>query len=184
MWQGAFNAPTQDLKDAFKWDVQCMDRGCMLSLDVLHGAAGQKKPPNPKDARQYISMMVAVNRTTREPDYLAFHIPPDADPKQGFWIAFAKDQQIEGKWQIKPDGKPLELGFDSCDKDSCVARMREGKVDDEHGGFIDLLQSFHSDDHIWLMYVKNGEPIRTMIPLAPFKSAYEHVLTTDMPSQK
>lgn len=161
-----------------------MDRGCMLFLDVMHGALGQKKPPDPKDSRQYISLMVSVDRSTREPGYLAFHFPPDADPKQGFWIAFVKDQQIEGQRDIKADSKPLELGFDYCDKDSCVARMKEGKVDDEKGGFINLLQSFQSEDHIWLAYVKDGQPIRTMIPLSPFRSAYSHVLTTDMPPPK
>lgn len=161
-----------------------MDRGCMLFLDVLHGAAGRKKPPNPKDARQYISLMVAVDRLTREPDFLSFHIPPDADRSQGFRIGFAKDQQVQGTWHTKVEENQYELAFDSCDKDSCVARMREGKVDDGQGGFIDLLQSFHNEDHVWLMYMKNGQAITTMIPLGPFRSAYEHLLTTDMPPQK
>ncbi len=43
---------------------------------------------------------------------------------------------------------PLELGFDYCDKDSCVARMKEGKLDDAKGGFINLLRSFQSEDYI------------------------------------
>lgn len=176
-------AHAQDISDAFKWDVKCEARGCMLFLDVLHGAAGQT-PPDPKDSHQYISVMVAVDRVTRSPAYLAFHFPPDADERQGFFVAFAKDQQIEGKWQVKPDTKPLQLGFDSCDKESCVARMKEGKVLDEKGGFIDLLQSFQQEDHLWLLYTKGGQPIRTLIPLGPFRSAYQHVLTSDLAPQR
>jgi len=156
----------------------------MLFLDVLHGAVDQKTPPDPRDSKQYISLMVAVDRATKQPAYLAFHFPPDADQPQGFFIAFVKDERIEGKWHLKPDSKPLDLGFDSCDKESCVARMKEGKVVDEKGGFINLLQSFQQEDHVWLAYTKNGQPIRTMIPLAPFRSAYQHVLTTDLAPQK
>lgn len=157
----------------------------MLFLDVLRGAAGERKPPNPADSRQYISLMVAVDRATRQPAYMAFHLPPDADRKQGFFIAFTKDEQTNGQWHINPEaGTMNDIAFDSCDADSCVARMRQGKVEDGKGGFIDLLQEFNSADHVWLMYTRHGKPIRTMIPLEPFQSAYKRVLTVDLAPQR
>jgi hypothetical protein len=175
----------QDPNDAFKWDVKCVQRGCMLSLDVLHGAAGEKSPPDPQDTRQYISLMVAVDRATRQPAYMAFHFPPDADQKQGFYVGFAKDERVNKEWHVKPDKSAMyDLGFDSCDKDSCVARMREGKVADGKGGFISLFDKFESEDHLWLMYTRAGQPIRTLIPLGPFKSTYQHVLMTELAPQR
>lgn len=149
----------------------------MLSLDVLHGAADQKAAPNPNDSRQYISVMVALDRATRKPAYLAIHIPPDADQSKGFFIGFMKDEQVNGRWNTKVvPGSVLNLGFDSCDKDSCVARMREGKVADDKGGFIDLLDEFDSADHLALMYTRQGQLIRTSIPLSPYRTAYKKAL--------
>lgn len=176
----------QNPEDAFHWDVQCEQRGCMMSLDVLHGALGEKKAPDPKDSRQYLSLMVAVDRMTRKPAYLAFHFPPDADQKQGFFIKFVKDELVNGQWSLKPDVDLLKdaLGFDSCDADSCVARLREGKVDDGHGGLIDLFKQFNSADHLWLLYARKGQPIRTMIPLGPFKTAYKQVIEKELAPQQ
>jgi len=149
----------------------------MLFLDVLHGAEGQKTPPNPHDSRQYISLMVAIDRATRKPAYLAIHIPPDADRGKGFFIGFAKDEQVNGQWNTKVvPGSVLNLGFDSCDKDSCVARIREGKVADDKGGFIDLLDEFDSADHLALMYARQGQLIRTSIPLNPYRTAYKKAI--------
>lgn len=170
---------------AFRWDTQCQEKGCMLFLDVLHGAAGETTSPDPKDSRQYISLMVAVDRSTSKPAYLAFHFPPDADPKQGFFVAFASDAQSNGHRAVEPDKASLmNLGFDSCDSDSCVARLREGKVDDGKGGLIDLLQVFNKNDHLWLMYTRKGKPIRTMIPLDPYRAAYQHMLRTELKPQQ
>ena len=178
-------AVAQDIDQLFRWDTQCQQKSCMLFLDVLHGAAGEVTPPDPKDSKQYISLMVAVDRTTRKPAYLAFHFPPDADPKQGFFVAFASGTQTNGKISLQPDKASLmNLGFDSCDADSCVARLREGKVDDGKGGLIDLLQGFDEKDHLWLMYTRKGKPIRTMIPLDPYRTAHRHVLDIEFASQK
>jgi hypothetical protein len=175
----------QNIGQAFHWDTQCQEKGCMLFLDVLHGAAGEASPPDPKDSKQYISLMVAIDRETRKLVYLAFHLPPDADPKQGFFVAFASDRQSNGQVTIEPDKASLmNLGFDSCDADSCIARLREGKVDDGKGGLIDLLQGFNEKDHLWLMYTRKGKPIRTMIPLVPYRTAYRHVLDVELAPQK
>jgi hypothetical protein len=185
LFNGRQKSSAQALDDAFRWDVRCQPLGCTLFLDVLHGSADEKTPPNSKDSRQYISLMVAVDRATRMPAYLAFHFPPDADQKPGFFIAFAYDTEVNGRRGVQPDPDSMnELGFDSCDADSCVARMREGKVDDGKGGFIDLLRQFNTADHLWLMYTRKGKPIRTMIPLRPFKTAYQRVMSTDLAPQE
>lgn len=176
-------AVAQNIDQAFHWDTQCQEKGCMLFLDVLHGATGEAVPPDPKDSKQYISLMVAIDRATRKPAYLAFHFPPDADPQQGFFVAFASDAQTDGQITVEPDkASLLNLGFDSCDADSCVARLREGKVDDGKGGLIDLLQGFNKKDHLWLMYTRNRKPIRTMIPLDSYRNAYQHLLATELSS--
>jgi hypothetical protein len=176
--------PAQNIDQAFHWDTQCQEKGCMLFLDVLHGAAGQTTPPDAKDSKQYISLMVAIDRATRKSAYLAFHFPPDADPKQGFFVAFASDTQSNGQITIEPDkASLLNLGFDSCDSDSCVARLREGKVDDGKGGLVDLLKDFNEKDHLWLMYTRKKKPIRTMIPLDSYRIAYQHLLATEFASQ-
>lgn len=169
----------------FQWDTKCEQRGCMLFLDVLHGAAGQKNEPDPKDAHQYISLMVGVDRESRKPAILSLHFPPDAEMSQGFFVAFADDKQTNGQWDIKPAAGSMEhLGFDGCDKDSCVARMREGKVDDGNGGLTDLVGEFLRHDHLWLLYTRKGEPIRTMIPLGPYKRAYQRVIDVELTPQK
>jgi hypothetical protein len=157
----------------------------MLFLDVLHGASDGEVAPDAKDASQYISLMVAIDRQTKQVAYMAFHFPPAADQKQGFFVAFANDKKVNGQWTVAQDPGSLEnLGFDSCDQDSCVARLREGKVDDGKGGLIDLAEKFMSDDHVWLLYAVHGKPIRTMIPLGGYKATYRNIMTTELLPQR
>ena len=150
----------------------------MLFFDILHGAAGEKTPPDAKDSKQYVGVYVGVDRATKKPSLLTFHVPPDADEKQGFFVAFASDKQVNGQWHVELDKEStLNLGFDRCDTDSCVARLREGKVDNGKGGLIELMPKFDQADHLLLLYTRKGQPIRTMIPLHPYRTAFVKALS-------
>jgi hypothetical protein len=102
-----------------KWDTKCDPHGCMLMTDVLRGYSGD--PANPKDSREYISIVVAIDRATLKPAYFSFHVDPRVQVKDGVFIVFAKTVPDGNSWRMELDPQgPSRLPFESCDKDSCV----------------------------------------------------------------
>ena len=157
----------------YQWDVQCEARGCMLFLDVLHGFKGQEKRPDPRDAHQYLSLAVGLDRRTRMPASLTLRFPPDADRPAGFTAAFASDEHRDGHWQIKMDpGAPVGVAFESCDADACVSRLPEGRLRGSRGEVVDLLSRFQRSDFLLLAYTRRGKAVSTLVPLGPYKAAY------------
>jgi hypothetical protein len=179
---------SSDWSDAVvRWDNQCGAKGCLLMTDVLRGESG--RPPDPKDSREYIGIYVAVDRATRKPSYFAFHVDPNAQQDQGVFVAFTKTTKEGDKWKMNLDGDgATRLPFSSCSKDSCVARVLDGVVakTDESSG-MNLLDKFLNSDTALFLYVKNGHPYRTMVPLASFKKEYQKMLSSELapvPSQQ
>jgi hypothetical protein len=173
--------PEVDPSDALvKWDTQCMPRGCMLMTDVLRGYSDD--PPRPKDDREYISLMVAIDRTTRKPAFFAFHVDPRAQQPDGIFIAFTKTVPDGKGWKMEIDkGSTHRLPFTTCDKTSCVARIGEGIACDENGKpDLDLLAKFEDSSSALLLYIRDGHAYRTMVLLSSFKKTYQHLLDNEL----
>lgn len=163
-----------------KWDTQCSPKGCLLMTDVLRGDSGD--PPDPKDFRQYIGIYVAIDRTTRKPEYFAFHVDPNSQPDQGVFIAFTRTTKDGDKWTMNLDSDGASrLPFSSCGKDSCVARVLCGLVEKaKESHKMNLLDKFLTSDAVLVLYLRGGKAYRTMVVLSSFKKEYQRVLTSEL----
>ncbi len=161
-----------------EWDTECSEKGCLMFKDVLRGNLSQ--PAEFKDP-EYLTIAVAIDRQTKRPSHFAFHVPPNSDRSQGLFVTFSRTVALtEGKWHIELDTEPpLHLDFDSCDEESCVARVRGGAPASEKLK-ADLVEKFFDRSHILLLYLANGQPVRTMVVLAPFRDTYRRLCETQL----
>lgn len=151
--------------------------------DVLRGDSGN--PANPEDSREYIGIYVAVDRDTQKPAYFAFHVDPTSRQDQGVFIAFTKTTKDGNAWKMGMDADgAARLSFSSCNRDSCVARVSCGIVEESKDGHrIDLLEKFLDSDAVLLLYLKDGKAYRTMVVLSSFKREYRRLLASLAPSK-
>jgi len=161
------NTPTKDDSIevlARKWDIQCSERGCLMFTDVLVG------DPD------------LMDRTTRKPAYFAFHVPSNADRTQGVMITFSKALPDGVTWKMELDSDGASrLPFESCEQDSCVARLKNGiAADGKDSHKTDLLDKFLNSNHILFLYTRDGQPYRTIKPLFPFQAAFKQLLETEL----
>lgn len=167
-----------------KWTMTCSPRGCLMQTDVLRGAS--EDPPDAADVREYVSIFVAVDRTTRKPAYFAFHVDPRARQDQGIFIAFTETTNGPNGWKIGLDEDGTSrLAFEKCDENSCVVRVRAGRVEaGQETHRMDLLDKFLNANHAMLLYVRDGKPYRTMVLLSSFKKEYRRVLSAELGATK
>ncbi len=163
-----------------KWDTNCSPRGCQMFIDVLRGDSGN--PADPKDYREYITIVVAVDRRTLRPAYFSFHMPPNADRDQGVFVSFTRTVREGDHWKLDPDAdKSRRIPFVSCNMDSCIARIPGGLLEEGEEGYrIDLLDKFLNSNHVMFLYMKGGKPYRTMLSLSTFQQEYKRMLTSEL----
>jgi hypothetical protein len=137
-------------------------------------------PTNPNHP-EYITIAVAINRSDRKPAYFAFYVPADADRSQGVIIMFAKTVKDGKSWKSVPDNdSKSQLDFNSCDEESCVARVHPQILDAAGHPGMDLLDKFLNMNHIYFIYTKKGKPYRALAALFPFQRDYQHLMETEL----
>jgi hypothetical protein len=163
---------------AGKWDFKCGDKGCVMFTDVLIGDPDHLADPNHPE---YITIGVAINRSDRKPEFFSFDVPADADRKQGLIIVFAKTVKDGKSWKSVPNDSTMsQLDFNSCDEESCVARVHAEILSPDGSPGIDLLDKFLNMNHIYFIYTKKGKPYRALAALFPFQRDYRHLMETEL----
>ncbi len=162
------------------WKTDCVPRGCLMQAEVLRGDSGS--PADPKDAREYVGLNVALARKTRQTEYIAFYVDPRAAQGQGIFVAFAKTTRDGSSWKMAlDDDGAIKVPFTSCGKLGCMARVPAGvEVDSSTKKRVDLLNKFLNSDAVLVLYVRGKKPYRTMIPLSSFQKDYQHVMAVDL----
>ncbi len=149
-----------------------------MFTDVLIG-----DPDHPADLThpEYITIGVAINRSDRKPAYFSFVLPPDADRSQGVIIAFMKTIRDGKEWKVvRDDGSMSQLDFNSCNEESCVARVHQQILSSDGTPSMDLLDKFLHTNRIWFLFTRNHVPYRTMKALFPFQRDYKHLMETEL----
>lgn len=175
------NASHNGLNDLLvNWKTDCAPRGCLMRTEVLRGDSGS--PSDPKDAREYVGVNVALARNTRRPEYIAFYVDPRAIQGQGIFVAFAKARSDGGSWKMSlDDDGAIKVPFTSCGKLGCMARIPAGsEVEPATKKRVDLLNKFLNSDAVLVLYARGKTPYRTMIPLSSFQKDYQHVMAVDL----
>jgi len=147
------NADHNDFNDLqVNWKTDCAPRGCLMLTQVLRGDAGG--PADPKDAREYVGLNVALARKTRQPEYIAFYVDPRAIQGQGIFVAFAKARSDGGSWKMSLDNDgAIKIPFTSCGKLDCMARIPAGlEVEPSTKKRVDLLNKFLHSDAVLVLY--------------------------------
>lgn len=162
------------------WKTGCAPRGCLMRTEVLRGDSGS--PADPKDAREYVGVNVALARKTRQPEYIAFYVDPRATQGQGIFVAFAKATRDGNSWKMALDGQgAIRVPFTSCGKLGCMARIPAGlEVELSTKKRVDLLNKFLNSDAALVLYTRGKKPYRTMILLSSFQKEYQHVMAVDL----
>jgi invasion protein IalB len=165
------------LRSQQTWHIDCMPRGCIASVDILRGVS-DISTPDPHDLNQYVSIAVAVERTTVKPSMLTFEVDPKADSESGVDLVFARTVQDGKGWKMvfDPYG-PIHFAFRRCDETTCTAAVGGGTPDENTlKACADLVAKMQSEDHLFISYSRAGRSYRTAVSLALFKEAYQHLL--------
>ena len=158
------------------WQINCMPKGCIASVDILRGESGD--PPDPKDVNQYVSVAVAVNRIDHRPSLVTFEVDPNADQEAGIDLLFAHTIPDGKSWKVvvDPNG-PMHLPFRRCNKTTCTSFIGGGTPDEATmKSCEDLVARMQSESHLFLSYTRGGHSYRTAVSLALFKEAYASLL--------
>ena len=171
---------SQDGVLALSWKTDCAPRGCLMQTEVLRGDSGS--PADPKDAREYVGVNVALGRKTRQPEYVAFYVDPRATQGQGIFVAFAKSRSDGGSWKMSlDDDGAIKVPFTSCGRLGCMARIPAGlEVEPSTKKRVDLLNKFLTSDAVLVLYTRGKNAYRTMIPLSSFQKDYQYVMAVDL----
>jgi len=166
------------------WSADCMDKGCILSTDVLRGESGNGAA-DPKNDHEYVSVGVAVNRSDHSVANVSFQVDPDADQPQGIFLEFSKTEREGNGWKIHLKSETLrQLQFGNCNRNSCRSVVRNGIIPaNDKQPALDLVQQLKESNHLFVLYTRDGKSYRTAILLSGFKEAFEHMLATELKSQ-
>lgn len=168
--------PAEDaLHQMQHWQIQCMAKGCIASVDILRGESGDT--PDPNDAHQYVSIAVGLDHGADAPSLFMFEVDPHADQGSGVDLVFANDVTVGESWNdIFRDGNLVHLPFRKCNADECMAVLGSGKPDPhEVEECRSLLPMMLSNRHLFMSYLRNGHPYRTAISLSIFSEAYNQL---------
>jgi len=128
-WANAQSSVVNLLMSKQTWHINCLERGCLASVDILRGESGD--PPNPKNSDDYISITVGVDRNNRQPSLLMFEVDSQADEAAGIDLMFARTVPDGKTWKmvLDPNG-PVHLPFKHC-KNACSAVIGGGTPDEK-----------------------------------------------------
>lgn len=170
-------SPAEDLlKQQQQWHIQCMEKGCMASVDILRGESGD--PPDPKDADQYVSIAVGVDYQQRQPNVFIIQLDSQADKAAGIDLHFARTVPDGKSWKLILDElPPIHMDLRGCGQKACFAAIGGGNPD---GAILqqcsDVVKRMQSGDHMFLIYQRAGHEYRTAVSLSLFKESYQKLL--------
>lgn len=129
---------------------------------------------------EYISLYFGVDRKTKTPISFEVRVPGDADPEAGVWIAFWNLK--EGKEGMEPNYsmEPVRMVFEFCDIESCAAFAKNAILQSENGEAINILENLKEGGSLWVLFMRNGESKRVMLPVFLFKEKYESLLENEL----
>jgi len=170
-------------KEIVSWETKCAARGCLLQTDVLRGVSGDTEhPPDPKDARDYVSLDVAIDRSDRKPAYFLFTVDPRAEQKNGIFLAFVKTVPDGKSFKAEMDATgAFRVNFDTCKESGCFARVLGGIAHDKDEKEVDLLSKFRDSSLLLVLYLRDGKAYRTSVLLKSFQLEYEAVMQDKLP---
>lgn len=139
----------------FTWDVEKMEKGVMMFLDV---------PYTSTDSIEYLSLTVAKEWSDQRPEFISVIVPIDVDPSSGVRLLFMKNDFAKTR--------KIYLKLEPSENDFLVSRIMKGYSADAE----DVFQCFLNYNQVFFDFVKlNGDSVSVSVPLYTFQKQYSEL---------
>lgn len=152
---------------SFTWDVNKEDKGSLMFLDVPYVRDNS-------DSVEYLTLTVAKDKTKQRPDFISIIVPNNVVQSNGIFIKFANTVIKDGDWTMELEKEnPVRVSFESCDSESCTARLINGFAKSDEGTQEDIFKKFFLCDHVLFLFIyPDGSHKSVIVPLSSFKEQY------------
>ncbi|HYM21176.1 MAG TPA: hypothetical protein VEW28_09285 [Candidatus Kapabacteria bacterium] len=153
---------------SFTWDVQKVEKGALMYLDV---------PFQRGDSIAYLTLTVAKMKGTDRPDVISIMVPSPAKKENGLYFMFSKTVRKDGKFGVEPDtSSASSIGFIDCNSEFCTARIKDGYIIGKtKEAKTDVFREFLKYDHVWFLYFDSTGHQSVSVPLFSFKKQYKEL---------
>jgi hypothetical protein len=164
----SIKAAANDAVKGFTWDVQRADRGTLMFLDVPYRRDNS-------DSLEYLTLTVAKDTSKKRPEFISIIIPSNVVKSNGIFIKFATNVTKNGKGTMELEkGNPVRVNFESCNDETCTARVLNGYANHDNGDKEDIFQKFMTFDHVLFLFIyPDGSHKSVAVPLFSFKDQYK-----------
>lgn len=157
----------------FTWDIQKVERGALMFLDVAYKRDNQ-------NSVDYLTLTVAKDKSKKRPEFISLITPNNIVQSNGIFVKFAKTIKPKGNPLHKIElekGNPIRINFEKCDNETCTARLLGGYVTNEKTNEkIDIFQKCLDFDQIlFLLVYDDGSRKSIAVPLFSFKQQYKQL---------
>lgn len=165
---GDIKKTTNGLDNVFRWDVQKEERGSLMFLDVEY-------QQDNSDSIEYLTLTVAKDKSKKRPEFISVILPNNVVKANGIFITFANTTVKDGKQSMEMQkGMPVRVNFESCNNETCTARLISGLATHDNGEKEDIFQKFLTFDHVLFLFIyPDGSHKSVAVPLSSFKQQYK-----------
>jgi hypothetical protein len=156
------------IEDIFKWDIETMEKGTMMFLDVAY-------QQDNTDSTEFLTLTVAKDKTKDRPAFISIIIPNNIVQSNGIFISFANSVTKNGERTMElTKEKPVRIKFENCGEETCTARIVDGYASHDNVEQVDIFQKFLDFDHVLFLFIySDGSHKSVAVPLYSFKQQYK-----------
>jgi hypothetical protein len=169
------NAGASDLDNLVKeaesqarWNVNCKDDNCFMQVAVRYNKG-------PTSAMEQVGLAVSYNLKNKNVNYIGFFLPAGVVTENGLMIRFL-NSVLDGKtYKLIPSQDDfIDLPINDCNKEYCASRVH-AEIQSKDNSKINLLDELMSREHVWLLFMRNGNAERAMIPIYKFRDEFSKI---------
>lgn len=149
----------------YGWEMESWDTDWFLHSDIPHGFP-----------TVHMKVGVVVDRATKRPRVVFFHLPNDAHAEAGVQLTF----QPQGSSSRQAVPEPMDVAISSCDEDWCVAVLRND-VGPASGRrrLVTVMNQFLEHESVRFAYTRQSQLTAARMSLMPFRKTYQELLRGD-----
>jgi len=138
----------------FVWDIQKVDKGTLMYLDVPYNFNGIN----------YLSFAIAKEKKNKRPSFISITLPQNVSYEKGIDFVFVNDANSK---TLKL--KPLRLFFNEIDDEEYKIRLINGYNNAVDDVFINFIQYKYL---VVTLFNKQNVSKSVIVPLTNFRKAY------------
>lgn len=152
----------------FKWDVESVEKGVMMFLDVPFRK-------NSNDSIEYLTIAVAISKNNKKPDFISFIVPANVKKGNGIFLKFSKQDKTGNElFQLETRSVRVHFTLNNTTDYTFTARIFDGSVvNGTRREIEDIFVKFLQLDFLFILLTYPNETHKTiMIPLYTFQKQY------------